>query len=368
MQNRIKHTIMAIAFACVFSTTLITVMAGEVTEDVTTTVEATEQKDTSDEDDPVAKVNSLIKALDAEDVSESSVEDALEAYDALSTAQKLQVENYEILEQAEKSFDLDNDSDEDDENVSEDSDKQKNGTSYNFRISEYKEQLTLTLRLVVDADGDGNMDIPDITVKSPDNTVYTIGGNDSTLSNEECNIDIIRTSSYIQMDVTSATDGIWQVETSSRVVFELSEYTGDKQSEDFAPTEGESSQTESDDNEEKGNSPLLLVPFFVLVAGVFVFIKKIPTKNKNGEKKKDIEEIDDGAPRPLTKEEEIAKIRAEWANSRNRYDDEDVIEQEQIENIEDDLAETIEDTDEEDLEEFDIGFFGHSRFTKEDDE
>lgn len=338
----------------------------ETTTDTADQAENTEQEADSSDEDLVSSVNNMIDALNEDDVSKASVEEALEAYNNLSTAQKLQVENYEILEQAAESFELDNDSS---GYVSEDSNNQKNGTNYNFRISTYAKQLTLTLRLVVDADGDGNMDVPDITVKSPDNNVYTIGKNDSILSNDECNIEIIRTSNYIQMDVENATNGVWQVETSSRVVFELSEYTGDKQSDSFTPTDGEETQIENDDNVEKGTNPIVLFVFLAFVIVVFVLIKHLPVKDKDGKKKKKTEEIDDGAPRPLTKEEEIAKIRAEWEKSRSQYEDEENLVNEQ-DSISDDLAQTIEDIDddEDDLEEFDIGFFSHSRFTKDDDE
>lgn len=383
MRKIIRHIAAIIFLTCVIFMMSISVMANEqkaiatsnissnlflaeTTADTADQEENTEQEADSRDEDPVSSVNNMIDALNEDDVSKASVEEALEAYNNLSTAQKLQVENYEILEQAAESFELDNDSS---GYVSEDSNKQKNGTNYNFRISTYAKQLTLTLRLVVDADGDGNMDVPDITVKSPDNNVYTIGKNDSILSNDECNIEIIRTSNYIQMDVENATNGVWQVETSSRVVFELSEYTGDKQSDSFTPTDGEETQIENDDNVEKGTNPIVLFVFLAFVIVVFVLIKHLPVKDKDGKKKKKTEEIDDGAPRPLTKEEEIAKIRAEWEKSRSQYEDEENPVNEQ-DSISDDLAQTIEDIDddEDDLEEFDIGFFSHSRFTKDDDE
>lgn len=353
----------------VLASTILLAMIGPYTVKAAETVseEPTVTESAESEGVTVEQVMTMIDGLKGENTTRDDVEKAENAYETLTTAQKLQVENYDDLQNAKEKYLAD----EQTGGAYEDTQKQKNGTEYNFRISNYTKQLTLTLRLIVDADGDGNMDVPEIYFISPSNEKYIVGVNESILSNDECNIDIVRTSNYIQLNVTSAAEGVWQVETDTRVVFEASDYADDQQTESFEPTEGvqteETAEANANVKEKKGTNPIVLFGFLVVVAAVFVLIKKIFSSKDKGENKTVKETTSkEEIIRPLTPEEEIAKIRAEWEEAREEYaDEEEEIVPEPMQGAEDDMAQTIEDFEEDDdLEEFDIDFFGHSRFKK----
>lgn len=305
------------------------------------------------------EVMDLISSLEKEKEPDTEdIENTKEAYESLSMADKLKVENYDTLESIVSAAGLDDE----EYSISEDSSTQVNGTEYTFSMSEYVSQVTLTIRYVVDTDGDGNMDMPDITVTSPSGETYTIGEQDSVLSNDECNADIIQTDNYLQFNIAQAVEGTWQVETSERVIFELSDYAGDEKAENFASSETSKEQDEEQDDSADPNKEWMKLGLMVAVLiALIVGWKKMTDPKKKKEEKED-------AVQRLTPEEEIEQIKAQWAKEEDRFVDKKKVKEDKPPVLEV-SDQTIIDTGNDDvlLTEFDAGFFEHSRFAKEDE-
>ena len=321
-----------------------------------------------------SEVDELISTIDTENPDQASVAKAKEAYESLSMAEQLAVENYDTLLETEKALNMDSDSTNQD---SEDTANQKNGDSYTIRFSSYMPQATLSIRFVTDEDGDGKMDAPNIIITSPTNEIYEIEEEESTLQTAECEIDILRADSYIQLNVSSASDGVWTFKTSNRVIFESSDYKGNEEPANFSPStenadSGEDTETGSKTTTSKGTSPLILVVFAGVVAGLFVFIKKMPSGNKKQDKKtsgsasKTLSDSDEDKE-DTSAEDEIRKIKEEWERERQNglYRDYEDPVKKQNEVDDERLDQTvIEVADESDIDDLDDGFFTGARFKK----
>lgn len=354
MRNK-RYFIPAMVLACVLA----------ITPEVSVFADETAIEEAGEES-AVDHVVSLISMLEGDGLTQENVQTAKEAYDALTMAEKLEVENYDLLEAAMEEFPESADTNGEVNQNKEDNKKQKNGTSYSFRISSYQSQITLKLRYVVDTDGDGTMDAPDVSVTSPANVIYDVSEDENALSMDDCAMELIRTSEYMQINVSYAAEGIWTVGTSERVIFELSEYQGESQNAEFEPLSAEGSadadSSEGSTKEKKGTSPAVLLIFLVAVIGIFVAIKKLPTKNgSNGKGNKQGKADEENKVRPMTDEEEIAMIRAEFERSKELYKDKDE-EKEESPKQEEPLAETIIDPGDDDIEELEAGFFKGNRF------
>lgn len=305
--------------------------------------------------DPVERATVLIGRLTGDSYTSEDVSAAREAYDSLTMAQKLQIEDYEVLEKAEEEYPQTQQ-----DSRTEDTQKQKNGTEYSFRISDYLQQVTLTIHYVVDKDGDGVMDLPDITLTSPDGDIYRIDQADTELTNEKCSVEILQTENYVQLNIAEAENGIWTADSSLRVVFELSDYAGTR-ADSFTPVGENNGEQNTTAEEGYGNIPVLILVFGLIVLILFLLLGKLPLRLDKSERA----EEDDHSPKPLTAEEELAKIREEWEKTKKQYDDAEEDLPKNRKKEESSLAETIEDLDEEEddgIEELDDGFFMNSRF------
>ncbi len=321
-----------------------------------------------------SEVDELISTIDTENPDQASVAKAKEAYESLSMAEQLAVENYDTLLETEKALNMDSDSTNQD---SEDTANQKNGDSYTIRFSSYMPQATLSIRFVTDEDGDGKMDAPNIIITSPTNEIYEIEEEESTLQTAECEIDILRADSYIQLNVSSASDGVWTFKTSNRVIFESSDYKGNEEPATFSPSTENTDSSEDIDmsnkaTSSKGTNPLILVAFAGVVAVLFIFIKKMPTANKKTDKKtfratnKTLSNSDEDKE-DTSAEDEIRKIKEEWEKERQNglYKDYEDPVKKQNEVDDDRLDQTvIEVADESDIDDLDDGFFTGARFKK----
>lgn len=305
------------------------------------------------------RVSAMLAALDIENPNADAVREARAAYEALSMAQKMRVEGLERLTAAEAAL-----SEEAKETTTptetvpvntQDPDRvtQKSGTQYSFRINQYLCQLTLTIRYQTDEDNDGRMDPPSITLISPTGKEFEIRDKTS-VKGDGLDIDVMHTPSFTQVDVTQATDGTWEVKTSNKVLFVLSDYAGVKPSESFAEvTTNESESAQSTENDNGNNNGamkgvLLLVGFIAFVIVLFVMMKKLPQMTE----KKQTKAKEDKAKKEAEIEEREAKEMAdflmEWKKMNQEYDDdpedEPVNKKKKNDQVEDErLMETVRD-------------------------
>ena len=266
---------------------------------------------------PSDKVTAMIAVIDTEDPDAAMVTEARSAYDALSMAQKMQVEGYENLTAAEAKLGVDSVSTESgqQQNNNAPDTGSKSGKTYTFYISDYTPQVTVMVRYQTDADGDGKMDSPNISMTSPSGTQFEIPEGATALEDEEYKLELVSTPSYTQIDVAFAKNGTWTVNTSNLVLFTLSDYSGDTPAQEFKGEKIEPVTIE----EPKNNSLLVLGGVAAALAAAFILIKKMPSGKQQGGKKKEEEGPD--IPRRMSEEEEIEAIRREWESQKSMYDD-----------------------------------------------
>ena len=331
----------------------------------------------------VERLNKIIEELPAEEdlTSEKAdeVKTAMELYQSLTTAEKLEIEDYGKLEnEYEKLLSdgliRDEKKEKEKEQKRQESEQEKlresestesESTSYVFNVTDKKQGLSIVLRYTTDRDGDGYGDVPDrIVLTSPYGTTTALSNANASMSDETMEIACQWEKKFLQLDIAYAQKGKWKITTSEPVTFSRMPYAGVRQEirpEDEKTKDDASAAAEEDTAPKKKGFSWwkLIVILFLLGCLVFLRIRFRPgtaaRKKKRRKKKSEDDEDDDvEAPRPLSDEElrqQLLKEHEEREEQERLLDEQDLEEEQEYfrrrdEEAEETLAEYTEgDTD-----------------------
>ena len=331
----------------------------------------------------IARLNKIIEELPAEEdlTSEKAdeVKTAMELYQSLTTAEKLEIEGYGKLEKEYETLlsgglIRDEKKEKEKEQKRQESEQEKlresestesESTSYVFNVTDKKQGLSIVLRYTTDRDGDGYGDVPDrIVLTSPYGTTTALSNANASMSDETMEIACQWEKKFLQLDIAYAQKGKWKITTSEPVTFSRMPYAGVRQEirpEDEKTKDDASAAAEEDTAPKKKGFSWwkLIVILFLLGCLVFLRIRFRPgtaaRKKKRRKKKSEDDEDDDvEAPRPLSDEElrqQLLKEHEEREEQERLLDEQDLEEEQEYfrrrdEEAEETLAEYTEgDTD-----------------------
>ena len=319
----------------------------------------------------VTYLNNMIEELsawDPEEVSRDQIVTLHDLYEELSMAGKAQVVNYELVESFIASLHLEFTTEASEENPLETDSGKILDNQYAFLVQ--NESMSISVYYVTDGDGDGNPDEPIITIVAPSGEKTQLQHGMKTVENNDISMTLTWRDNFMQMDIDSAKNGLWRVETSADAVINLFDYAGSKTGE-FSPEEPSSSATEGstqDDSEKKGSGikgalPLILFVILTpaLLIGLKIFLSKRSgtsgaKKNSSRKKKKkdddwededydqDDDEQDDAEMQAMARFLKSQQVSSEY--DEEAADDSDVREREEMK------KKAIEEAEEAGLEEF----------------
>ena len=331
----------------------------------------------------VERLNKIIEELPAEeDLTGEQADDvkaAMELYQSLTTAEKLEIEGYGKLEKEYETLlsgglIRDEKKEKEKEQKRQESEQEKlresestesESTSYVFNVTDKKQGLSIVLRYITDRDGDGYGDVPDrIVLTSPYGTTTALSNANASMSDETMEIACQWEKKFLQLDIAYAQKGKWKITTSEPVTFSRMPYAGVRQEirpEDEKTKDDASAAAEEDTAPKKKGFSWwkLIVILFLLGCLVFLRIRFRPgtaaRKKKRRKKKSEDDEDDDvEAPRPLSDEElrqQLLKEHEEREEQERLLDEQDLEEEQEYfrrrdEEAEETLAEYTEgDTD-----------------------
>ena len=331
----------------------------------------------------VERLNKIIEELPAEeDLTGEQADDvkaAMELYQSLTTAEKLEIEGYGKLEKEYETLlsgglIRDEKKEKEKEQKRQESEQEKlresestesESTSYVFNVTDKKQGLSIVLRYITDRDGDGYGDVPDrIVLTSPYGTTTALSNANASMSDETMEIACQWEKKFLQLDIAYAQKGKWKITTSEPVTFSRMPYAGVRQEirpEDEKTKEDASAAAEEDTAPKKKGFSWwkLIAVLFLLGCLVFLRIRFRPgtaaRKKKRRKKKSEDDEDDDvEAPRPLSDEElrqQLLKEHEEREEQERLLDEQDLEEEQEYfrrrdEEAEETLAEYTEgDTD-----------------------
>ena len=304
----------------------------------------------------VAAVVSAIDNLPAvEDLNASyadMVKNVWDAYSNLTTAEKITVSNSEkLIKEYDKLVNTGVLKDE----------KKEEESAFDY---DPKKPISVVVRYTTDADGDGKGDVPGrITLTSPHADTYPVTNTNTKLSDDGLTVGLSWENNFVQMDFAKATEGKWTISTSIPCTFTAIDYAGAKQDISY---DGEQAEKKKDaskkDAKKTAETPksekssdiflpvILLLVVAGLIGGLIAFYKKFWPKSAgdpsnpamNAKERKMAEEEDiyeTEEPRPMSDEEIIAQMRAEYKES--------VARQRQMDEADEDLSRnaTVEEDD-----------------------
>ena len=331
----------------------------------------------------VERLNKIIEELPAEEdrtgEQADDVKAAMELYQSLTTAEKLEIEGYGKLEKEYETLlsgglIRDEKKEKEKEQKRQESEQEKlresestesESTSYVFNVTDKKQGLSIVLRYTTDRDGDGYGDVPDrIVLTSPYGTTTALSNANASMSDETMEIACQWEKKFLQLDIAYAQKGKWKITTSEPVTFSRMPYAGVRQEirpEDEKTKDDASAAAEEDTAPKKKGFSWwkLIVILFLLGCLVFLRIRFRPgtaaRKKKRRKKKSEDDEDDDvEAPRPLSDEElrqQLLKEHEEREEQERLLDEQDLEEEQEYfrrrdEEAEETLAEYTEgDTD-----------------------
>ena len=331
----------------------------------------------------VERLNKIIEELPAEeDLTGEQADDvkaAMELYQSLTTAEKLEIEGYGKLEKEYETLlsgglIRDEKKEKEKEQKRQESEQEKlresestesESTSYVFNVTDKKQGLSIVLRYTTDRDGDGYGDVPDrIVLTSPYGTTTALSNANASMSDETMEIACQWEKKFLQLDIAYAQKGKWKITTSEPVTFSRMPYAGVRQEirpEDEKTKDDASAAAEEDTAPKKKGFSWwkLIVILFLLVCLMFLRIRFRPgtaARKKKCRKKKSEDDEDDDveAPRPLSDEElrqQLLKEHEEREEQERLLDEQDLEEEQEYfrrrdEEAEETLAEYTEgDTD-----------------------
>lgn len=304
------------------------------------------------------QVTDMIELLpsDIKDMTEKDAEEiihTMEEYEALPSAEKLKVSNYDKLYDLYKEADrngyvknVKTQEERDKERIAQEQENMEaeTGTSvgaleYLFEISQTNPNLSIVIHYLTDLNGDKVGDTPSrIVLTSPDGTVTPIVNTNVALKDDTMDITLTWEKNFLQMDIAYASAGKWKITTAEPVTFSPMPYAGIKQTitseEDKKQEDAEVPMEPGEEEEQKqggGISFTLIFGFIALfvVLGYLIknnaFSKGEQAEKKNDEKKE--KEVEEAVPKRMTDEEVMEQLRREHLERKQREEQEDLDEE-----------------------------------------
>lgn len=329
-----------------------------------------------------AQVTQMIEALpEKEDITEDdadAIKKAMEEYRSLSMSEKLNVPNYDKLEdayeEAKKAGYLESEVPQEQKDAEDamreqagmhESSEVETGTmEYVFAVSDNSPTTSIVVHYITDLTGDGMGDMPSrIVLTSPEGVTTPLSNGSSGLKDETMDIALTWEPNFMQLDVAYATNGKWKITTSDPVTFRAMPYAGVRK--DITPEDDKEKADAgmTDQEEENGGSKTKNIVLIVFLCGILVFlgkkyIFKKPDDPEAAAKQKKPKPIQDDVPKRMTDEEVAEQMRREYMEKKARDEENDYDDDyEEIEDGQDDY-------DDMELEEYEEGDTGLLR--KED--
>lgn len=229
---------------------------------------------------------------------------------------------------------------------------------YVFKVTPDASSLSVVIRYTTDINGDGYGDMPSrIILTSPDGESFPLSNSKESEKNDSIHVMYQWQDSYVQLDIASAMNGNWKIETSDPVVISAMPYAGIRQ--EIAPADNEKEEdadTElTADGEEipaetshgPGFSDILLIIAFIGAIVFLLFLKfGSPLKKSTEPKKKgrrSSKDDDADYAKPPTDDEVAEQMRREFLEKRKKQEQEDADDEE-----EDGSEEGFDDDDDDD--------------------
>lgn len=294
-------------------------------------------------EEAVEYTNGLIRQIKDGNQSYALVVKAREAYDALTLVQQMQVEDYEVLVEAEEAIGLAN------EPVNEEiptDEAQTQNTKYSIAY-EGTSPLTVSLKYVTDEDGDGRMDTPLITITTSKGNTIELTAEMRTVDAEGGTLEILRAPTLTQITFNGVAEGVWTIRTSNEVLFSNRNAISVVEP---APMEEESEESSAAKQQSAAGGLLeAFLPLILLGAafgGFMVFMKKLPQiqQKKKNQEPKEVDAFDEIAEdETLTDKEKEEKLKALMRQDLNldSYNDELTQNEQEQETSDDRLSQTL---------------------------
>lgn len=318
----------------------------------------------------ISRIESLPPIEDIKESHVNEVNGLMKAYADLAMNERLYVENYPKLKESYDKLvrdgfitnEMQSEIEEKQNRADKQDQKEESGktatkkTEYTFSIAK-DEQVTIMMRYTTDINDDGAVDAPDrITMTSPSGQTYPVSNASVMMKDDNITNSLTWTDNYLQMDIGAAEEGKWTIQTSVPVTFSQESYQGaavaikpengktsdladrgvvyDSEGNPINPPEKEDEKEQEGkrsfgkgegegEKEEKsgGGSGLMIFGIILvvgLIAGLFVFIKKVGGKGGGNTKAPDREDDLIEAPKPLTDEEVMAQLKMEYDQKKQR--------------------------------------------------
>ena len=185
---------------------------------------------------PQDEIDARMGRLDPENPDRDEVASLRAAYEGLKIADKMNIINLSILEEAEKTLAGSEPEDlvsaEQEPEVTRPNPKEDNtrnetvGTEFLFALSAASPQATLIFHYTVDDNHDSKMDPVTFSLLGPDGSETDIRPGKEEIKSSDKDIRIIWLDTYMQMDIAKAPAGGWMVQSSLPVTFSRSQYEG----------------------------------------------------------------------------------------------------------------------------------------------
>lgn len=304
----------------------------------------------------------LISLIDDAFPDENIVRQARAEFDQLTIAQQVRLSSADKLFAAERLLNAA------DSTEPVDQEKTKSGTKYSFRLNKYLPRVSLYLWYITDVTGDGKPDAPVTTIVAPNGVAVSISDVMMEVNDDNCEVQIVRSSQYTKLDFLRALEGTWSVMTSHRVSFELRDY--EQQASPFSEAESTAAPAPTGERPAPTKSKTNIIPLILFAVGVpllFLFIKKMGKKTP--QKENEESEKEKAKRQKQEREREMEQIRRDWFEMHeHEYSDEPkkraAPEQKKETDVrlEQTQEELDDDSDIEDVDEEDLSFFSKPRF------
>lgn len=286
-----------------------------------------DDSDSNNVDSIISRIDSLPPTEDLNDSHAQEVKALMSAYSELSTADRIKVKNFSVLEEAFNDLVDKGVLTNEDNTVLQEKEaqkkKQENKKLSGDAASEEKEYtfssdgktpITIMIRYTTDADGDGVGDVPQrIVLTSPDGTTYPVSNTSLAMSDgDNLKVELSWTDLYLQMDFQHFAEGNWTIETSQAVTFSSKPYTGETHKVK-AEDENKSNKEEKKTTKKKKN-PLVLIFILGLVGGLGFYGYKKLKEFTGGTSAPTVDEdalSKTNEPQQLTDEEQLAMLKEE---------------------------------------------------------
>ena len=276
-------------------------------------------------------ISERIAALPEEEVvteeTAKEAEQILKAYDALTMAEKLEVENYYKLEHicsaAAKAgyIEIRENPVSDDEarasreqvTLEESANTETGSAEYIFQTTTSSDEMSIVIHYLTDINGDGEGDAPSrIVLTSPKGNTTPLANTNTRLLDDTMDIGLVWERTFVQLDIAYAEHGKWKITTSDPVTFSRMPYAGIRQ--EITANDDkvlEDAEVIKEPEEKKGPGTGAIISIIALVGSLIFILKRFVIKPSWKPKREMKRKKEEDRPRKMTNEEVVEQIRRE---------------------------------------------------------